>query len=122
MSVTNDNEDGFKNCTESVEHAINWAEFVSNQSFGSATFPGMDGDFSFAVVFNQLIEFNDDTAKASLAFNVSNLNNDTTYSNVSLSDLRWQYYSTNQTLVANSSDSAFQWIIQVSLSKRVRVM
>ena len=117
VSVTND---GFENCTESVERAFNWTEFVSNQSFGSVTFPGEDGDFSFAVVFNQLIEFND--TNASLSFDASDLSDGNMYRNFSLSGLHWWYNSSNQTLVAkSSSNSLFRWIIQVSLLKHIYI-
>ena len=101
-------------CRDSIRNAIEWETFVENQTYGSAAIPGYDGTFSFSIVFNNLIEFRDENFKAAKDFNPSDLSNNKTYRNFSLSDLDWTFDNANQKLTGRDSNSTFHWDIQVS--------
>lgn len=101
-------------CHDSIKNAIDWDTFVENQTYGSAAIPGYNGSFSFAIVFNNLIEFRDVNFKAAKDFNSSDLSNNRTYRNFSLSNLDWTFDNANQKLTGKYSNSSFQWDIRVS--------
>ena len=106
-----------KGCNKSANNSFEWDNFNFNQSEGSATVPGFDGNFSFAIVFDSLIEFRDEHAKANSkgGFNVSQLNNASLYNEFPLDDLEWEFDEKEQNLTGVSNGTGFSWQIRVRM-------
>ena len=103
-----------KDCNVSVD-TFDWENFNQNQSKGSARIPGYNGNFSFAIVFDSLIEFRDENAKANVpgGFNTSQLHNASLYNEFPLDDLEWQYDANKQSLTGVDNSTGFSWQIRV---------
>jgi len=77
-------------CTSSI-HVNDYSEFKNHQSPGSVSIDGAKSNFSFALVFKSIIDFQVDSKKlpTTSAFNP----NQNYYTSVDLSDLSWSPYS-----------------------------
>ena len=111
MSVTGPGD----SCTDSANKSFHWQDFASNQSYGSAHIPGYDGEFAFAVIFRNLIEFKNGHNKGQKDFKIHHLDDNTTYNIQPLDNLTWTYHHSNGVL-KGKSNSSFEIDITVRFS------